>query len=171
MNEPTILTPENAVFSVGNDRMLHLSINEQDQQSVGIRQMFPVSNPDKFLSVHNEKEEIGVIEDLSNFSDDQQRLIRTETEHQYFVPIITEIIEIKDDFSYFRWNTLTDRGPREFYVKGHTENMRRRKGQAGSMQIQDNCRIFITDIEDCKYEIPDYRKLPKSSLRFLEKIM
>ncbi|MFC1463099.1 DUF1854 domain-containing protein [Verrucomicrobiota bacterium] len=176
MSEPLILTPDSATFSSGEDGPLVLHMEGEEDRIVGIRRMFPASYPKKLLSVHDEEDEIGTIADLGEFSHEQQRLVEEEIKHQYFVPCITEIKEIKDELGYFIWNVVTDHGPRKFFVKGRTDSIhshrRSRSGGAfANMQAHGKYRMFISDIEDCKYEIEDFRKLSKNSRLQLEKVM
>lgn len=176
MNEPVILTPDNARFSNAGNSPLILHMEGEEDRVVGIRRMFPASYPKKFLSVHDEENEIGTIEDLGEFSRDQQKLIEDEIRHQYFVPRIVEVKEIRDEMGYFSWDVITDHGPRKFYVRGRTDNIhshrRSRSGGAfAGMQTHGKYRMFISDIEDCKYEIEDYRQLSKTSRLQLEKVM
>ena len=172
MKEPPALSPENASFSVDSDRMLHLHSDTHEDLTVAIRRMFPVTHPHKFLSVHDEENEIGIIEDLSRFPADQQKLIEAEIQHQYFVPRIREIRQIKDEYGYYLWDTVTDRGPRTFYVKGRTDNIHRKGGgRTTGIHVHDNSRMFVTDIENCKYEIADQDQLSRSSRRELYKML
>ena len=176
MNEPEVLTPENASFSTAEDGSLILKMQGESDRTVGVRPMFPVSNPKKFLSVHDEENEIATIADLGAFPRKQQIMVEKEIEHQYLVPRIIEIREIKDEWGYYVWDTVTDHGDRKFYVKGRGENIhshgRSRSGaRSGAIFAHDGSRMFITDIEDCKYEIPDWRKLPKASRQHLDKVL
>lgn len=175
-HEPIELTPENATFSSGEDGTLILHMDGEKDRVVGIRRMFPMTHPKKFLSVHEEEDETGTIADLGEFSREQQRLLEEEIKHQYFVPRITEIKEIKDELGYFVWDVVTDHGPRKFYVKGRTDSIRshrrsRSGGVSAGIHAHSRFRMFITDIEDCKYEIPDYRELSKASRLQLEKVI
>lgn len=176
MNKPPALTPDNARFSSEKGAPLILHVEGEKDRVVGVRRMFPATYPRKYLSIHDEENELGTIADLDTFSRDQQRLIEEEIRHQYFVPRITEIRKIKDELGHFMWDVVTDHGPRKFYVKGRTESIhshrRSRSGGAfANIQAHGRHRMFISDIEDCKYEIEDYRKLSKTSRLQLEKVM
>ena len=176
MKEPTTLTPDNARFSSGEDGPLVLHVEGEEDRVVGIRRMFPATYPTKYLSVHDEENEVGTIADLGEFSREQQRLVEEEIRQQYFVPRIIEIKEIKDELGYFVWDVVTDRGPRKFYVKGRSDNVRSRRhsrsgGAFANVHAHGRYRMFISDIEDCKYEIEDYRELPRASRVQLEKVI
>jgi hypothetical protein len=129
---------------------------------VVVRRMFPVSHPSELISVlDGEETEVGVIEDLAAFPHAVRKLIEDELDQHYFVPVITEVRSIKLEFGFFRWNTVTTAGEREFYVKGRTENIRRQGGN----------RLIITAVDNCRYEIPDFTRLSKPSLRVLDRVL
>lgn len=160
--EALILKPTNCTFSRTESGMLSLVIDgDEKSERVTVRQMFPVSRPRLFLSIRNkDDEEVGVIQDLGEFPSELQALIEDDMQHHYFVPEITEIHELKDEHGYFMWDVETTSGHREFYTKGPSESVR----------IRDGSRIFITDVEDCKYDIPNYLKLSKASQALLDQI-
>ncbi|NQT91894.1 MAG: DUF1854 domain-containing protein [Lentisphaerae bacterium] len=165
MNEPPTLTPANALFAGSENDMLCLTLDgSTTHRRVSIIPMFPVSCPRRLLSAqNNEEEEIGIIEDLATFPREIQRLIENEMKHRYFVPRIVEIRKIEEQSGFYLWDTMTERGPRAFQVKGRVENVIQRD--------EEPYRLFITDIEDCKYEICDCRELPRSSLRILREVI
>ena len=123
---------------------------------------FPVENPDKLISIRSiENKEIGMIKDLGDFPADQQALIRKEIKLRYFVPVIREIYKITEEFGIYNWETKTDRGRKAFYVRGRNDNI----------LMRGKTRLLITDIEECRYEIPDYARLPRHSLVELDKVL
>lgn len=163
MNEtPRILTPDTCSFSRGSGGILGLVIDgELIPGRITARRMFPVSRPRQFLSIRDKDDkEIGVIRDLAPFPPEVQTLLDDDARHHYFVPEITRILVLKDEQGYYHWDVDTNRGRRGFYTKGPSESVR----------LQGQHRIFITDVEDCKYEIPDLRRLPRSSQALLDEV-
>ena len=162
-DDHTVLSPANAVLSESAGGMLCIRVDGGDEQAgVIIRQMFPVTRPSQFLSVRDkEDKELGVIEELGAFPKETRALALQHAQRRYFVPRIQVIHALKDEHGFFRWDTTTDRGRREFYVKGRTDTIR----------VLDGYRIFVTDVEECRYEIPDCRALPKPSQVLLEKVV
>lgn len=123
---------------------------------------FPVTAPDKYISIRDvENKELGIIENLKDLIPGQQSLIRKELRLRYFVPIIREVIKIEEEFGIYVWDVKTDRGRKTFYVKGRNENI----------IMRGKTRLLITDIEECRYEIPDYARLSHHSQLELDKVL
>ena len=161
MSDLNFLTPETCRFFRTPNGILRAEIaDKQCCRQVVLRRLFPVRNPDHFISVGDGKDEAGVIENLSAFDADTRRLIGEELDLFYAVPEILEIEELEDEYGYYHWKTKTDRGPREFYVKGRTENV----------QFPGPGRIFITDVYTCRYHIPDIRRLPRQSRYLIDQV-
>lgn len=149
-----ILDPETAQFSKGPGGVLQLEIKgKKFYPRVWIYRSYPLSNELAFLSVRDASREdlpeIGLIRDIKQFSDAMRNLITLELERRYFVPVITEVIFIKEARDYLYWKVITDKGKRQFTVCNPYENIR---------SFEDN-KLFITDIHNCKYEIQDFRSL------------
>lgn len=161
MNKSRNLTPENFRLMPTPEGTLRVEVLDIlcCRQAV-FRRLFPIHRPDQFISVSDGKEEIGIIEDLSAFDPDVCRLIRAELDFFYAVPEITEIELLNDEYGYYHWKTMTDRGPREFYVKGRSENVR----------VSPPNRVFITDIHNCRYQITDLSRLSRNSRYLLESV-
>jgi len=158
-----ILAPVNTTLSESDGGMLGVQLEGGDSHdSVIIRPMFPVTRPKEFLSVRDRDDsEIGVIESLGDFPKSVQHLVVQHIQRRYFVPRIEIVHGLSEEHGYFMWSTTTDRGRREFYVKGRTDTIR----------VLDDARVFVTDVEDCRYEIPDVRQLPRPSQVLLERVI
>jgi len=176
MTEPEILAPGSAVFVSAGEKGLVLRTAGRPDRVVTVRPMFPVSNPGKFISVYCEDVETGIVPDISLFPREQRELLGKELEHQYLVPRILEIRSITDGTDYSLWDTVTDHGARKFYVKSRSENIHSRgRSRAGGVSrgiiAGGMFRLFITDMENCRYQIEDWRKLPRASRQFLDKVI
>lgn len=69
----------------------------------------------------------------------------------YFIPRILEIGRIETSGDEFEWETVTDRGPREFRTRGRMS------------VISMGNRIIITDMNDNVYEIENLHQLDAKS--------
>lgn len=129
---------------------------------VHLLRTFPISAPEEFISICDaENKEIGVINRLTDLPVDQQKLIRKELHLRYVIPVIINIIEIKKGPNAFKWDVETDRGKKTFYVKERNEQL----------TFINKYRILVTDIENCRYDINDLRKLSGESIHELEKVI
>ncbi len=161
MNELRILTSETCRFFRSPGGTLQAEITDVCCcRQVVLRRLFPLRRPEHFISVADGKDEVGIIEDLAGFDAETRRLIREELDFFYAVPEILEIQRLTEEFGYYRWETRTDRGLRLFYVKGLTENVR----------FSNPARMYITDIHNSRYQIPDITRLPRASRYQLDQV-
>ncbi len=137
---------------------------EGDKTYTGIRLLrtFPISAPDELISVCDSKnKEIGILDRISDLPLEQQELLREELRLRYVIPVIKNIVEIKKGPNAFKWDVGTDRGKKTFYVKERNEQL----------AFIGKYRILVTDVENCRYDINDWRKLSIKSIRELEKVI
>jgi hypothetical protein len=113
---------------------------------------FPLTHPWRYIALLDEKDkEIGIIEDLNKLDKVSRKVLKDELERMYFVPVITKIYEIKEEFGIFIWKTETDRGSRIFEV-AHRERLKK----AGN-------HFFIRDADGNLYKIDNLENLDEHS--------
>ena len=159
--EMHLLDPATLHFSFAPDGLMRLEMADRCYLSVEIDRSFPVDEQGHYLSVRNaldeERPEIGIIVDLDMLEPESQKTVRQELYRQYFVPQVQSITYLKEEFGVLNVEAMTDRGPREFSVRNPQENLR---------QLTEE-RIFIIDIDGCRYEVPDLNKLNKKHVTIL----
>ncbi|MBN1515344.1 DUF1854 domain-containing protein [Candidatus Sumerlaeota bacterium] len=162
-DDARLLTPEQCLFSREETGFLRLEIkDEAGFDHIMLRRLFPVSRPDHYISIADkEGKEIGILENLAALDADARRLIKEDLDYYYAVPMITEVSEIKEEYGYCLWRTETDRGPRDFYVKGRVEEVKPMK----------NGMIFINDVHNCRYAIRDVSALSSRSRAVLDRFI
>ncbi len=150
--EMRFLTGENAVFSRTQGGFISLKTPEKEYARVGVYLTFPLTNPDEFISIREADEkakEIGMIEKLSALSKDQQDMLREQIKLRYFMPIITKVLDVKDEYGYAYWNVTTTFGSCRFTTQ-----------MSGNAVIHlSDSRLLVTDIDGNRYEIPDFYQL------------
>jgi hypothetical protein len=158
-----ILEPQKIHFTQTKTGILSMTLkNGETYTKVYPVCLFPLSMPDYFISICDSKgKEIGVIENLKKLSHQQQSMIREELKLRYFIPIIRDVAGIKSEYGLYKWETDTDWGHKTFFVVGRNENI----------NVIEGHRLIITDIENCRYDIPNYTKLPDKAIIELEKIL
>lgn len=156
------LTPEECVFKVSVGGLLSLQIGDDVYEGISIQRAFPFSHGDAYLSVRDkDAKEIGMIRSLSQFGGEAERLIANELERRYFVPTITRISRIKEEFGYAYWDVDTDRGPRRFTVRGLQESV---------LPIGEQ-RILIIDVDGNRFEIPEVAALDAKSFKLIDALL
>ncbi len=150
-----ILTEKNCTFSLSPTGLLMLCIPEKEYSGRAFLSLaFPFETQEEYICVQNEeKEEKGMIRSLSDFSDGQAALIRGELEKKYFAPKIQKIVKMKEKFGVTYWDCLTDYGMKQFTVKDPHRSI---------LRLSED-RLFVVDVDGCRYEIESLRALDKKS--------
>lgn len=119
----------------------------------------PISDPDHYISIRvgataTEQREIGIIRSLDALAPGQRRLLKEALDRRYFIHIITQIRNMREEFGYLYWDCETDKGRRQFPTA--------RWDQSKCVHAGNGCHI-ITDVDGNRYEIPDLEKLDYES--------
>lgn len=163
--EMHFLTGENARFRRTEGGFVALTVKEAGEEKhsetkagtreydrVGVYLTFPLTNPEEFISIREADEkakEIGIIEKLSQLDKDQQEMLREQIKLRYFRPVITKVLDVKDEYGYAYWNVVTTFGACRFTTQ-----------MSGDAVIHlSDSRLLVTDIDGNRYEIPDFYQL------------
>ena len=152
--EMRFLTKDNATFARTEGGFLSLKLQAKDKEyaRVGVYLTFPLTNPEEFISIREADEkakEIGLIEKLTDLPADQQEMIREQIRLRYFMPVITKVLDIKDEYGYAYWHVMTSFGACRFTTQ-----------MSGNAVISlSDSRLMVTDIDGNRYEIPDFYQL------------
>ena len=150
--EMRFLNSENATFSRTSGGFIALKTGDEEYERVGVYLTFPLTNPEEFISIRESDEkakEIGIVEKLTDLEKDQQEMLREQIKLRYFRPVITKVLDVKDEYGYAYWNVVTSFGACRF-----TTHM----GGDAVIHLSDS-RLLVTDIDGNRYEIPDFYQL------------
>jgi len=125
-------------------------------RKVAVRLAFPYSDPEHFLILAAEEEEIGIVRAPEELDDDSRRLLREVVSKRYHVPDILRVLDVQDDHNATRWVTETDMGPRSFLVRDR-HNFHRTKGGD----------LIIVDVDGCRFRVRRGHGLDKLSRKLL----
>ena len=146
------LTAENARFSRTEGGFVSLKTGDKEYARVGIYLTFPLTNPEEYISIRESDEkakEIGMNGKLSLLKPDQQEMIREQIKLRYFIPVITKVLDVKDEYGYAYWHVTTNFGVCRF-----TTHM-----SGNALVSLSDSRLLITYIDGNRYEIPDFYQL------------
>ena len=150
--EMRLLTGENAEFTRTPGGFIALKTGDKEYPRVGVYLTFPLTNPEEFISIREADEkakEIGLIESLSKFPQEQQEMLREQIKLRYFIPVITKVLDVKDEYGYAYWNVVTTFGACRFTTQ-----------MSGDAVIHlSDSRLLVTDIDGNRYEITDFYQL------------
>ena len=122
--------------------------------NVSLFRAFPLTDPERYLSLRNEKnEEIGLIVEPSQLDPAGRVIVEDELRRRYVVPVVRRVIAIRERFEVIECRVETDRGPCQFSVRNLRENVLRPNPN----------RFILTDVDGNRYDIPDLRALPAAS--------
>lgn len=159
--EMRFLTKENAVFSRTEGGFVALKTGGKEYSRVGIYLTFPLTNPEEFISVREADEkakEIGLVEKLSGLEKEQQEMIREQIRLRYFMPVITKVLDVKDEYGYAYWHVMTGFGVCRFTTQMSGDAV---------VSLSDS-RLLVTDIDGNRYEIPDFYQLSVTERKKLD---
>ena len=151
----------NAKFAATEGGFVSLELDGKTYKRIGVYLTFPLSDPESFISIREADEkakEIGVIKKLSDIAPDQAELIREQIKLRYFMPEITKVIDVKDEYGYAYWNVITSFGACRFTT-----------GMGGDSVVSlSDARILITDIDGNRYEIRDFNAMTPAEKKKLD---
>ena len=166
MNENIMfLNPEDITFSLNDSGLIMASVDGMEPRRCAVLRMFPFKYENEYLSVRYEtytrldkEEEIGIIRRLSDFSENQVKIILTELEKRYFTPSVTEVIEVKEEYGHTLWKVKTTAGEREFTVTDMSSNI---------INLGQN-KIMLVDVYANRYYIPDVTRVDEKTAKVIE---
>ncbi len=135
--------------------------NGQHYDRIKVVRLFPFSDADKYISIREhggDGREIGIIEDLSEMTEETQNILNEQLRLSYFTPVIQKIFSIKDEYGYAYFHVMTDKGECKFTI-----NM----GANAVAKLSDT-RLIISDVDENRFEIRDVDALSQKERRMLD---
>jgi Domain of unknown function (DUF1854) len=121
---------------------------------VAVFRVFPLSQPQRFLSVRDgAMKEIGLLVHTEELDAESRQLVAEELERRYLVPAIRRVIAVKERFGTVEWEVETDRGACAFTTRNPRENV---------WQPSPG-RYLLTDVDGNRYDIRDLTALDGAS--------
>ncbi len=121
-------------------------------------QASPLAHTDRYVSLLDIKnEEVAFIRDMDDLDEDSRKVIEEELDHRYLRATIQRIDSIQMEYGVTYWNVMTDRGRREFVIRGH-ENT----------HWASDTRLLLTDVDGNRFEVVDYTLLDPHSVTLIE---
>ncbi len=163
MPDERLLDPDKLVLTRAESGTPRLEIADQCCY-IGFRatRLFPISRRHDYISIADmDGAEVGIIQSLRRLPKPMRRIVLEEIRHRYFVPQITYVHSLKDEFGILYWDVDTTRGRREFVVREVRENVREFAGG----------RLQITDVDGNYFEIANVDTLPGRGVAELYRLM
>ena len=158
------LEPEQIRFQRDGDTLRMRMVDGPNYARVVLRSCFPVDDGDVLLSVRDatteEQDEIGIIRDWRELRAEDREAVAAEMALHYFVPIVTEVRDIRSEFGFLYWDVETDKGPLQFTMRDSVAHFAREVSPT---------RWLLIDINQARYEIRDLDALDERSQRLIER--
>ena len=94
-----------------------------------------------------------MIRSLEDLREEEVGLLKEEIKKKYFAPKILKIKKLTERYGSSFWDCDTDYGFRKFTVKDAHRNL---------LRLGED-RVFVVDVDGCRYEIESLEKLDKKS--------
>lgn len=121
-------------------------------------QASPMAYPNQYIALLDSKnEEVAFIEDMNDLDEVSKQVIEEEMARRYLKALVERIYSIQMEFGVAYWDVMTDRGRREFVIRGHDNTF-----------WVTETRLLLTDVDGNRFEIIDYTKLDADSVKLIE---
>ena len=131
---------------------------------VKVVRAFPHSIPDRYLGLMDARggdQVISVIVDPGEMDPESRQAAADALVQHYFIPVISRVVSLKEEFGAVYIDVETDHGPRHFIARGLRDGME---------QLGDG-ELLIPDVDGNRYRIADWRRLDGKSRRLLERVV
>jgi len=153
------LATDSATFVAANLRirrtdrgLLAMQIDNQNYNDVTVRRAFPLEAADHFIGFFDtDGEELGILEDPAGLDSDSRAALDEQLALTYFLPKITDVTHIGEEFGVVFADVETTSGARQIEIRGIRSSIR----------VLSRNRALVEDAEGNRYELSDYRSLPK----------
>ena len=152
------ISPAECEFFDYNGAFLGMRLKGTEYRRVVLTRAMPLNLPDSYVCVTDvDRKELGIIEHVSDFPEDQQALLRQELDRRYFCPDITAITAIKEKMGHFYFDVKVGDYPMSFTIRDLAKNIRCTDEQ-----------IILTDVDGNRFMISDVGRIDKKSRSKLE---
>lgn len=157
------LDGQNASFKEKNG-FLALTLKDNGEEKeygrIFLHRAFPFELGFEFISVlDDEKNEIGIIFNVSDFDEESVKLIKEEIARKYYSPVIKEIKSLKERYGFSYWKvTLEDGREQSFTMQDTYKNILHTSGDS----------IILVDVDSNRYTVKSISGLSAKSYRKIE---
>ncbi len=159
------LSPEDTHVFEGTYSLLHCSVKGDTlYRGVFAVRMFPVSHPDRYISLryHDRDEkvrEVGVILDLKQFPEAARQLVRASLDRHYHERVITHVHRVRNESGILVFDVATERGREQFMMPWRHDR---------AENYSERGKLLL-DAADNRFIVPDVMALPVADRRRLTK--
>lgn len=158
----TYIQGDAAAFRKTDGGLLAFAIDGKEHEPVFVHAAFPHTMPRSYLSiVTKEGNELGVIASLDDVDRATAALLEEQLLLRYHTPVITKVVQVKEEFGYAYWEAETTAGLCRFTTRGN----------GISAKLVTEQRLLIQDVNGNRFVIPDIGELTDKEYRLVEMCM
>ena len=131
---------------------------------VKVVRVFPLSEPDRYIGLLDAKDKdrvIGLVVEPDQLEPDSRRVAADALGRHYFLPVIREVLSMREEFGAVYFDVQTDRGRRQFIAKGVRD---------ATVELGEG-ELLISDVDGNRYRVADWRKLDPRSQHLLVRVI
>lgn len=152
------IDPKQSIFETEGDGFLSLTIGDTCYKQVSLIRLLPFDQPNAYISCVSQEKEIGVIEDIAQFSEQQQKILQDQLYFRYYLPEVEKIISMKEKMWFLFIRAIVNGQERELCLHD----------LYNSIKYYNHTDVLLTDVEENRYLLRDVRNLPKKQYQRLE---
>lgn len=157
------LDGQNSSFGEKNG-FLSLTVNKDGEEKeygrIFLHRAFPFELGFEYISVlDDEKDEIGMIYNVSDFDDASRKLIIKEIERKYYSPVIKEIKSLKERYGFSHWKVVLEDGREQSFTMQDTYK---------NILHMNEDSIVLVDVDSNRYTVKSISGLSAKSYRKIE---
>ena len=127
-----------------------------------IKRVFPLSNPNEFLSIQDGAgKELGILRTVEGLEPGTRQIFSEELDRRYFTPKIEGIEYLKMEAGMWHFKVRTQRGPTEFFVRNWRDS---------AFEIAPN-RWQIHSVDGGRFDIPNLEALDAQSRKLMLQLL
>jgi hypothetical protein len=159
------LQPENLRLYRAESGKLRLDVaDDRTYLDVKVVRAFPLSLPDAyltFLDAGGGDKVIGHLPDPGELDAESLQTAEDALGRHYFIPTITRIHSMREEFGAIYCDVETDRGRREFVARGIRDVLQELGGG----------ELMIPDVDGNRYRVANWHAMDPHSRRLLERVV
>jgi hypothetical protein len=147
-------------LTVFKDESNNLAVEVEGRGSwskVAVRLAFPYSDPDHYIALIHEGEQIGMVRDLEELDPDSRAVLQEVLSRRYHIPEVLRVLHVREDKNATVWTVETDRGQRHLMVRDR-HNFRRIGGGD----------TIIVDVDGNRFRLRRDRRFDEESQQLLD---
>ncbi len=147
-------------FIQKENECLNLVYQQKEYTAVKLYYCFPLKEPNRYISVRygEEEKELGIIENLTALSKENQRIVMASLSFRYFIPEIIKIYHHRYQRPAHHFDVETTSGRKKIMVTDIVWNI---------FKTPDHC-IMIQDTDGNYYLLKEYLKHPDKYIKLIK---